>query len=80
VKNNQLLTAKKEFLISLKINPPELIAVPDYSTDALVNLGNIYFLQKNFPQAKICYQQALKCDPRNHLARRNLGFINRTIQ
>jgi tetratricopeptide (TPR) repeat protein len=80
VKRNQLFAAEQEFLISLKINPPELITVPDYSSDALVNLGNIYFSLKNFSQAKICYQQALKCNRKNYLARHNLKIIKRIIR
>jgi Tetratricopeptide repeat. len=72
---NQLYAAEKEFLTSLSINPPKLITVPDYSCDALVNLGNVYLLFKKFPQAKAAYQKALCCDPANNSARKNLQIL-----
>ena len=75
--HNQLVAAEKELLYSLAINPPELITVPDYSCDALVNLGNVYALLKKFPQAKKTYQKALLCDPTNQLARKNLMIVQK---
>ena len=74
---NQLNAAKKEFFSSLAINPPELITVPDYSCDALVNLGNIYVLLKNFPRAKATYKKALRCDPAKLSARKNLKIVQK---
>jgi len=74
-KHNQLSAAEKELLSSLAINPPELITVPDYSCDALVNLGNVYAFLKKFPQAKATYQKALLCDPTNQLARKNFKIV-----
>ena len=74
-KHHQLYAAEKELLASLAINPPELITVPDYSCDALVNLGNVYALLKKFPQAKTTYQKALHCDPANQLARKNFKIV-----
>lgn len=73
--HNQLDAAEKELLSSLAINPPELITVPDYSCDALVNLGNVYALLKKFPQAKATYQKALRCDPTSQLARKNFKIV-----
>jgi Tetratricopeptide repeat. len=72
---HQLDAAEQELLSSLAINPPELITVPDYSCDALVNLGNVYALLKKFPQAKTAYQKALHCDPNNVLARKNFKIV-----
>jgi len=74
-KHNQLYAAEKELLSSLAINPPEVITVPDYSCDSLVNLGNVYALLKKFPQAKATYQKALLCDSTNQLARKNLKIV-----
>ncbi len=72
---NQLDAAEQELFSSLAINPPELITVPDYSCDALVNVGNVYVLLKKFPQAKTSYQKALRCDPTNQLARKNFKIV-----
>jgi tetratricopeptide (TPR) repeat protein len=74
-KHNQLSAAGKEFLASLAINPPELITVPDYSFDALVNLGNVYALLKKFPQAKAAYQKVLHCVPTNQSAQKNFKTV-----
>jgi len=72
---HQLDAAEQELLSSLAINPPELVTVPDYSCDALVNLGNVYALLKKFHQAKTTYQKALLCDPNNELARKNFKIV-----
>ena len=45
------------------------------SAGALVNLGTIYFHQKNWTQAEQCYRRALEADPQYALAHFNLGNL-----
>ena len=45
------------------------------SVSAMNNLGNIYSLQKKFAEAKYWYEQALKIEPNNNTARKNLERI-----
>ncbi|MFH0812042.1 MAG: tetratricopeptide repeat protein [Pseudomonadota bacterium] len=76
-RHKQFQAAEKEFRASLAINPPELVTVPDYSYDALVNLGNVYVCLGDFSRAKKMYQGVLKYDRDNRLALKNLRIINR---
>ena len=69
--------AKQAFVASLVLNPPELITVPDYSFDALLNLGNVYASLGEIPKAKKCYASILKYDPDDRIARRNLRMIEK---
>lgn len=69
--------AEKEFQASLAVNPPELITVPDYSYDALLNLGNAYAMLGDFEKAKEQYQALLSHHPNHRLALKNLGIAER---
>jgi tetratricopeptide (TPR) repeat protein len=69
--------AEQEFRASLAINPPDLITVPDYSMDALLNLGNVYAFRGDFVRAKDCYQEVLRHDPEHRLALSNLNTLER---
>ena len=74
-RENRLQAAEKEFQASLAINPPELITVPDYSYDALLNLGNRYTLLGDFAKAKVHYKTILSHDHSNRMALKNLGIV-----
>lgn len=52
----------------------------DGSSSALFyNLGNAYYRQGNLGKAIVNYERALKLDPTNHDAKRNLEFVNTKI-
>lgn len=70
-------SAKREFAASLEINPVDITTVPDYSINALLNLGNIYLLQKNIPDAEQCYKRIIAVD-KNHIgATKNLEILEK---
>jgi tetratricopeptide (TPR) repeat protein len=73
--NKQLDAAEKAFLASLALNPPELVTVPDYSLDALVNLGNTYALRGDLVGAETVYRRVLHYDDANRLALQNLQIV-----
>ena len=75
--NKKFHAATKEFLTSVAINPPELITVPDYSYDALLNLGNTYFLLENYTKAKKYFSQILKHNKNDQKALRNLKIAEK---
>jgi Flp pilus assembly protein TadD len=76
-RKGRLAEAEKEFLASLAINPPHLVTVPDYSSSALANLGNIYLLRGDLARAKTCYEMVLRYDRNNHLASQNLAILRK---
>ncbi len=80
VQKKQFQEAENEFQASLRINPPELITVPDYSIDALLNLGNAYALQGDLAKAKEYYQAVLSCDRHHPLALKNLQIVGRSMK
>ncbi len=49
------------------------------STQLYYNMGNTYYRLGNLGQAVIAYERALKLDPSNKLARRNLAFVRTKI-
>jgi tetratricopeptide (TPR) repeat protein len=51
------------------------VALNPSSAGALVNLGTIYFHQKNWSQAEEYYRRALEADPQYALAHFNLGNL-----
>jgi tetratricopeptide (TPR) repeat protein len=51
------------------------VALDPSSVGALVNLGTIYFHQKNWSQAEHYYRRALETDPQYALAHFNLGNL-----
>jgi len=72
--------AENEFKASLRINPPELITVPDYSIGALLNLGNVYALQGDLACAKEHYQAVLSYEPHHALAVKNLQIVSKLME
>ena len=44
---------------------------------ALINLGNVYYLRKDYPRAQASYERASKADPRSAVALVNLAKIYR---
>jgi hypothetical protein len=71
----KLNAAEREFKASLTINPPELTTVPDYSFDALLNLGNICALRGEYKKAKDLYEEVLHYNPKSQLALQNLRAV-----
>ena len=67
--------AKIELEKSLLINPAELITIPDYSVDVLLNLGNIFYLEGKNEEAVGYYKRVLKLDPENIRARHNIKLV-----
>jgi len=45
--------------------------------DGWVNMGNVYFIKKEYQNARFCYQQALKIKPGLYVARANLERIEK---
>jgi protein O-mannosyl-transferase len=80
VEKQQFQSAKKEFISSLIINPIELVTVPDYSLDALLNLGNIHAINRDLNQAEKCYKKVLSHEPTHKLAQMNLNIIKNKKQ
>lgn len=76
----EYLQAAEQLVESLKINPPDLITVPDYSLDALLNLGNVYAFLRDYEQAKRCYREVLHHNPEHMLAGKNLRIVERMEQ
>jgi len=75
--SNQFHAAEKEFLMSIAINPVELITVPDYSFSALLNLGNIYTLLGDYTKAKKCFLRILNHNKNDQNALRNLKIAEK---
>lgn len=71
-KNRRYPEAQEQFTASLQINPPGLTTVPDYSLDALVNLGNVRVQLRDYAGAERCYREVLRYDPAHPFAGMNL--------
>jgi tetratricopeptide (TPR) repeat protein len=77
VQHGHFHKAEKQFNASLAINPLGLITVPDYSFDAMLNLGNVYVHSGDYNRARDLYRQVLRHRPGYRPAQRNLELVNR---
>jgi tetratricopeptide (TPR) repeat protein len=80
LERNRCTEAKKAFIRSLEINPPHLVTVPDYSVDALLNLGTAYAAMKQFDRARRLFHRVLTYRPEDPLTMRNLRILDRMEQ
>jgi tetratricopeptide (TPR) repeat protein len=68
---NRPYEAKGAFLLETALNP-------DFA-DAHINLGNVYFLERNFERAIEEYQDVIEIDPKRTEGLENLGKLYLTI-
>jgi Flp pilus assembly protein TadD len=55
----------------------EAIRMAGATSAILNNRGYSYFLRRDFKRARTDFQQALRKDPRNEMARKNMDLLNR---
>jgi Tfp pilus assembly protein PilF len=52
---------------------------PDLGGDVYLKLGNIHLRQRELAQAAACWQNALRLDPENSIARKNLEALEQLL-
>ena len=53
-----------------------ILSIDNKYAMAYVDIGNLYYQQKKYEKAKSAYEEAIKLDPKNELALKNLQMIN----
>ena len=68
---NNLSAAKKHYTMALALSP-------DYE-QALMNMAGLYSYVKDYKKAKVLFQQVLKKNPQNTLAKQQIEALNKLI-